>query len=165
MCYYDAVMPWHPERGKGDLEERWKAFWTEKEYSDPIAHFRAEAKRLEARRKVLDEFQFGNTRQNKLDKRCQWLIDEESYSTGIVFWACSKDWRRPVVFKYASEWITLTVLLWIVCTVSHHRIDDAGQLCAAGYLGGLLTEAVIFVVVWRACHISKGWKSRIGTSL
>ena len=40
-----------------------------KEYTDPIAHFRAEAKRLEARRKVLDEFQFGNTRQNKLDKR------------------------------------------------------------------------------------------------
>ena len=37
------------------------------------------------------------------------------------------------------------VLLGIVCTVSHHRIDDAGQLCAAGYLGGLLAEAVIFL--------------------
>ena len=37
------------------------------------------------------------------------------------------------------------MLLGIVCTISHHRIDDAGQLCAAGYLGGLLAEAVIFL--------------------
>ena len=37
------------------------------------------------------------------------------------------------------------VLLGITCSFSHHRIDDAGQLGAAGYLGGLLTETVIFL--------------------
>ena len=54
----------------------------------------------------------------------------------------------------------IMVLLGIACCFSHHRIDDAGQLCRAGYLGGLLTETVIFV--WRACHRSEvkvldGW--------
>ena len=37
------------------------------------------------------------------------------------------------------------VLLGIACIVSHHQIDDAGQLCLAGYLGGLLAEAVLFL--------------------
>ena len=55
------------------------------------------------------------------------------------------------MFQYASEWITIMVLLGIVCTVSHHRIDDAGQLCAAGYLGGLLAEAAVFLFQYISC--------------
>ena len=43
------------------------------------------------------------------------------------------------------------VLLGIVCTISHHRIDDAGQLCAAGYIGGLLAEAAVFLFQYISC--------------
>ena len=56
------------------------------------------------------------------------------------------------------------MLLGIVCTVSHHRIDDAGQLCAAGYLGGLLTEAVIFLFGLNPYEYSLNVGSNIGDS-